>query len=187
MEVYVIRHTAVAVENGICYGQLEVPLAESFEQEAEKLKSELPTSFEAVYCSPLQRCKVLAEKLGLANIFYEKALMEMNFGEWEGKFWNEINPQDLAKWMTDFVHIPAPKGENLSLLYARLRDFMDNLRQKTYKNVLLITHAGVIRALWAYLLEIPLQHVFKIPVSYGEILGFHLGTSPQNDWIFRLK
>ena len=34
MEVILIRHTSVDVPVGICYGQTDVPLKESFEEEA---------------------------------------------------------------------------------------------------------------------------------------------------------
>ncbi len=184
MEVYVVRHTAVKVEKDLCYGQMEVPLADTFAEEARYLQSKLPDSFDAVYCSPLQRCHRLAQEFPYKNIFYEKALMEMNFGKWEGKKWNEINQEELHKWMEDFVNISAPSGENLLGLYERVSDFMNSLRTKDYQKVLLITHAGVIRCLWAYLLEIPLLNIFKIPVAYGEVFAFSLGKVSKNDWIF---
>ena len=38
MEVLLIRHTAVEVAPGICYGQTDVPLKSTFEQEAEVVK-----------------------------------------------------------------------------------------------------------------------------------------------------
>lgn len=109
--------------------------------------------------------------------------MEINFGKWEGKKWNDINQEELQKWMEDFVNIPAPEGENLSELYLRVSGFMDILRSKDFRKVLLITHAGVIRCLWAYLLEIPLFNIFKIPVAYGEVFAFSLGKVSKNDWI----
>ena len=34
MEVIFIRHTSVDVPRGVCYGQSDVPLRNSFEQEA---------------------------------------------------------------------------------------------------------------------------------------------------------
>lgn len=185
MEVYVVRHTAVKVEKDLCYGQKEVPLADTFAEEARSLQSKLPNSFDAIYCSPVRRCKRLAQKFSRENIFYEKALMEMNFGKWEGKKWNDITQEELHKWMEDFVNIPTPKGENLLELYLRVSSFVDILRNKDYERVLLITHAGVIRCLWAYLLEIPLYNIFKIPVNYGEVFAFSLDkVAKKNDWIF---
>lgn len=46
MEIVLIRHTSVDVPPGVCYGQTDVPLKPSFEQEAavtkENLKVYLP-------------------------------------------------------------------------------------------------------------------------------------------------
>ncbi|PKQ69281.1 alpha-ribazole phosphatase [Raineya orbicola] len=185
MEVFVVRHTSVNIEKDICYGQKEVLLNnDTFQQEVQELKNKLPNVFDAVYCSPLQRCKALAETLPYPNVFYENALMEMDFGEWEGKKWNDINQAELETWMADFVNVKPPQGENLAELYDRVSYFMNNLRKKQYQKVLLITHAGVIRCLWAYVLEIPLPNIFKIPVAYGEIFAFSLNKVSKNDWIF---
>ena len=66
MEVIFIRHTSVDVPPGVCYGQTDVPLRNSFEQEAAvtsgNLKSYRPNGrdFDYVYTSPLSRCVRLA-------------------------------------------------------------------------------------------------------------------------------
>ena len=66
MEVILIRHTSVDVPPGVCYGQTDVPLKPTFEQEAavtqENLKAFLP--FDHVYTSPLTRCVRLATYCG---------------------------------------------------------------------------------------------------------------------------
>jgi alpha-ribazole phosphatase len=187
MEVYVIRHTPVAVDKDICYGQCNVPLADTFLRDIEYFKNNLPPNFDSVYCSPSQRCKELATELKYENVVYEKALMEMNFGDWENKKWNDQNQDELNTWMADFVNIKAPNGENLIQLFDRVKAFADSLRKEEHKKVLLITHAGVIRCLWAYLLAIPLQNIFKIPVAYNEIFIFNLTQNPNTDSIKRIK
>jgi alpha-ribazole phosphatase len=187
MEVYVIRHTSVAVGKDICYGQSNVPLADTFLRDLEYYKNNLPLNFDSVYCSPLQRCKELATVLKFDNVIYENALMEMNFGDWENKKWNDLNQDELNTWMADFVNIKAPNGENLIQLFDRVKVFADSLRMEEHKKVLLITHAGVIRCLWAYLLAIPLQNIFKIPVAHNEIFIFNLTQNSNTDSIKRLK
>ena len=44
MEVYLIRHTQVGIESGICYGQTDVPLADSFPLECKRVQEKLPNS-----------------------------------------------------------------------------------------------------------------------------------------------
>ena len=187
MEVYVIRHTLVQVGKDICYGQSNVPLADTFLQDIECFRNKLPTNFDVVYCSPLQRCKELAIALKFDNVVYENALMEMNFGDWENKKWNDLNQDELNNWMEDFVNIKTPNGENLTQLFDRVKVFADSLRMEEHKKVLLITHAGVIRCLWAYLLHIPLQNIFKIPVAHNEIFIFNLTKNSHTDSIKRIK
>jgi len=187
MEVYVIRHTPVAIGKDICYGQSNIPLADTFLQDIKHFKNELPNDFDAVYCSPLNRCKNLAEALELENIFYENALMEMNFGDWENKKWNDINQDELNSWMKDFINVKTPNGENLLELFDRVKTFIDYLRTKKHKKVLIITHAGVIRCLWAYLLNISLQNIFKIPVGYNEIFIFNLTSNSITDSIMQTR
>jgi alpha-ribazole phosphatase len=156
-------------------------------QDTKHFKKELPKNFDIVYCSPLNRCKELATAMQFENIVYENALMEMDFGDWENKKWNDLNQTELNNWMTDFVKIKIPNGENLVELFERIKVFVDNLRQQQHKKVLLITHAGVIRCLWSYLLEIPLQNIFKIPVGHNEIFICKLTNNSTTDNIKRIK
>lgn len=187
MEVHVIRHTVVAVGKDICYGQSDVPLADSFSQDVSDLTNQLSHDFDAVYCSSLNRCEVLAKALNFNNFSIEKALMEMNFGDWENKKWSDIDQNELNNWMVDFVNVKAPNGENLNELFERVAHFMDKLRQQSFNKVLLITHAGVIRCIWAYLLCIPLKNIFKVPVGHKEIFIFQLAKQPDLDSIKRLR
>jgi alpha-ribazole phosphatase len=183
MEVHLIRHTPVITNKDICYGQSNVPLAETFLNDVENFKAVLPTDFDAIFCSPLLRCKDLVTALELNHVSFENSLMEMNFGDWENKKWDDLNQHELHHWMSDFVNIKTPNGENLIEMFERIRLFLDHLRLQNYKKVLLVTHAGVIRCIWAYLLGIPLQNIFKINVDYGQQLIIQLSTNPQFDSI----
>ncbi len=187
MEIHVIRHTPINIDKNKCYGRLEVPVADTFDEDVKKIRVLLDDKYDIVYSSPKKRCMLLADALGIKNIKTEERLLELNFGEWEGKLWNEINQEDLNKWMEDFVNIPPTNGESLSQMYTRVSDFIDSLRNETFNKVLIITHAGVIRCLWAYLLGFPLKNLFKIPVEFYEHFVFNLGSNHQFDIIISLK
>lgn len=70
MNFFFVRHTSVDVPPGVCYGQTDVPLKSTFLKEAEVVKSKLEEieaaecGFDSVYCSPLQRCRILADYCG---------------------------------------------------------------------------------------------------------------------------
>ena len=63
MDLIMIRHTSVGVPRGTCYGWTDVPVADTFEQEAaETLRDLQPLMpFDRVYSSPLTRARMLAE------------------------------------------------------------------------------------------------------------------------------
>ncbi|HTB05934.1 MAG TPA: alpha-ribazole phosphatase [Bacteroidia bacterium] len=170
MEIYLIRHTSPKVEKGICYGQSDVPLADSFQNEAATLTKHLPETFDGIYSSPLSRCFKLAQLLvSKQEVLIDKRLLEMNFGAWELKKWNDIELGELNSWMQDFVNVKVPGGENFIELYNRAGLFFDELISKDYKTVAIVTHAGVIRSMVAKVLEIPLKNAFKIPVDYSSV------------------
>ncbi|NER11980.1 alpha-ribazole phosphatase [Leptobacterium flavescens] len=170
MEIYLIRHTTPRIEKGTCYGQADLELEETFKQEAGDVLSRITMSPDnLIYSSPLKRCYKLAEKIG-STIITDKRLMELNFGEWELKNWDAINKKELDKWMTDFVDEIVPGGESYTQLASRSISFLNEVMQKQDTNVIIVTHAGVIRALLSHILRIELKDSFQIKLTYGDVI-----------------
>lgn len=182
MELYISRHTKVAIDQGICYGQSDIPLLDSFPIEAQTIQTKLPSDIEVVFSSPLSRCQQLAQIFSPSCIL-EEALLEMSFGDWELQAWDAIPMTVLQPWMDDFVHHQTPNGENMQMLYERVAAFINKLRAESYNKVLLVTHAGVMRCIWANLLGIPLKNAFKIAVPYHQVLQINLGKQADYDQI----
>ena len=91
MEVILIRHTSVDVPKGVCYGQTDVPLRDSFEEEASITAQQLQNDvFDAVFTSPLSRCTHLADHCGYPDAIRDARLKELNFGEWEMQEFDKI-------------------------------------------------------------------------------------------------
>lgn len=84
MEIYLIRHTTPDIEKGICYGQSDIPLKDTFPSEVKNILKSIPKHFDKVYSSPLQRCTQLANYIDQNNTI-DNRLMELNFGSWELK------------------------------------------------------------------------------------------------------
>ena len=186
MEIYLIRHTPVAVGRSGCYGQLDVDLAPTFEEDYLPYREQLPLdTFDRVYCSPLSRCRRLAAALGIETYTVEERLIELSFGDWEGTEWKALPPEELNGWMADFVRQAPPGGESFQALYDRFADFLTELGESDAERVLLIAHAGIIRCAWSYLLDIPLVHLFRLPIGFGEILQFELSPTPGRTRIIR--
>ncbi|MGZ4970428.1 MAG: alpha-ribazole phosphatase [Methylobacter sp.] len=170
MDIYLIRHTQTAGDTGLCYGQSDIVLADSFPDEMAALHDKLP-EFEddcKVYSSPLSRCLQLAETFS-DTVITDARLQELNFGDWEGKNFNDIEADSLQHWMDNFVSAAPPNGENFEDLHQRAGDFWQELLATDAEQVLVITHAGVIRALLARALNMPLASSFQLRVDSGSV------------------
>ena len=149
MDVYIVRHTSVDVPKGICYGQSDVPLKESFPQEAADEKERLEQIFSAdfrpdsVYTSPLGRSALLAEFCGYPHAEKEPRIMEINFGEWEMQNFNDIRDPRLQVWYNDYLHVRATGGESFQDQFNRVAEFIQELKGQGKENVLLFCHGGV--------------------------------------------
>lgn len=175
MEIYLIRHTAPLITKGMIYGRTNVPLAESFEDEKQRVLSQLPALLDAVYSSPSIRCTQLAAALS-TNYLVDEALYELNFGDWEGETWDTIDRAASETWMNDFVNLAPPNGETMLEMETRVLKFWDNLLQSRLAHVALVTHAGVIRILLAKQQSIALKDSFSIQVGMAEVFKLSVST-----------
>ncbi|GGZ31213.1 alpha-ribazole phosphatase [Echinicola pacifica] len=173
MDVFLIRHTSPAIAKGICYGQTDIGLREDFDEEAEAIHALIgqPKGKYAIFSSPLRRCTLLADRLFPTVIWHsEPRLMELDFGAWEMEQWDAIPSGELSKWMEDFVQVACPGGESYRDLYSRCVDFLSDLQSMSLDQVYIISHAGPIRAIHAYLTDTRLEDSFSLKVHYGEVI-----------------
>ena len=150
MKLYAIRHTSVDVKPGICYGQSDVDVAESFHRERKAVKEELSgLHFDKIVSSPLQRCRKLAEYLFPdQNILFEERIKELDFGDWELKSWDDIYNSEKGKsWMDNYQSLPTLNGEAYPQMQDRIAAWLQELNESGTEAVVVITHAGVIRIL----------------------------------------
>lgn len=181
MKLYLIRHTALQLASGICYGQSDVDVAISFRDELNQLKAKLAdTHFEAVYSSPLQRCAKLAEALDFGEPVFDKHLIELNFGDWEMQAWDDIPRAVFDVWAHDYANVAPPNGETFGQIQQRGLSFLTHAMQThPNQNIAVVTHGGVIRALLAHVLNMPLKGLFRFAIDYGSVtqLKFSEGYS----------
>jgi len=176
MKITLIRHTKVAVKKGICYGQSDVDLANSFETEKRALQTKIkPNEFDIIYSSPLNRCKKLANTLfSNKEIIYDDRLMELNFGDWEGKRWDDISKTSQAKaFFKSYVQTACPGGESYLDLINKVSSFYQEINSKHHgKQVAIICHGGSIRAFICVIEGISPQQAFEQKIDYGQVIIF---------------
>jgi len=186
MLIHLIRHTTPDIKPGICYGQADLDLASTFEQEKDSVLDLLLPQYEALYTSPLSRCHRLAKHIKANNMIISDDIMEYNFGDWELKTWDELREQDSQAWFDDYVNVPAPNGESFRGMQQRVVRFIENLVQQDHESVAVITHSGVQRLVWAWLLDIPLDKIFRLDIQYGDIFELNYDQHQQSGKIRRL-
>ena len=171
MDLTLIRHTRVAVPPGTCYGWTDVPVADTFLQEAEAVRQRLQgMSFDAVFTSPLTRARKLATFCGFPDAIDDPRLREMNMGEWEMQRYDDITDPHLQRWYDDYLHLPTTGGESFPMLYERVSAFLDEIRTRPYHHVAIFAHAGVLACagIWAGLWKA--EDAFSHQVEYGREL-----------------
>ena len=128
--------------------------------------------------SPLSRCLDFAQQLSKKlKIGYsaDDRLKEIGFGSWEGLTADEILAEDsnaLDNFYKDPIRNRPAGAEPLELFSKRVwQAYNDIARKHVNENVLIVGHAGVIRAITANILGMDLDHVYhSLKIEYGGIV-----------------
>lgn len=151
-------------------GHIDDPLSEKgWRQMREAVAEHNP--WQAVVSSPLSRCcefaEQVAQRYGLP-VEIDDRLMEIGFGEWEGKTKDEISASDadaLRRFYDDPIQHRPPGAETLDEFSERVTSAWQYVLQRHHgQHVLLVGHAGVIRMLMCHVLGMPMAHMFRINV-----------------------
>jgi alpha-ribazole phosphatase len=171
LRLYLIRHTTLNIHPGICYGQSDVDVSDNFSNELHALDAKLTsTQFDAVYSSPLLRCAKLAHALEIGNAQIDARLQELDFGDWELQPWESIPREVFDVWVKDYANLAPPNGESFSQLHARVTDFLSEINSHSNgKSIAVITHGGVIRAMLAEVLNLPLKGLFRFQIDHASV------------------
>ena len=182
--IYLIRHTPVGVEPGLCYGRTDVPLANDAETALaassagiQTLLAEANTTLEAalVVSSPSERCMRLATALHRTPQT-DDGLLEFDFGRWEGRLWNDVPRDELDRWAADIVNARPPGGENLVEVQARAMAAVRSRMHDANRHLVVVTHGGVIRTLMAGLLDWDLAACVRLHTEFGRVSCIRLST-----------
>jgi alpha-ribazole phosphatase len=149
VKLWLVRHARPLAAEGLCYGATDLEAeGEATRQAARALAAVLPAGL-AVRCSPLRRCRQLAEALQALrpDLVHQldARLREMDFGHWEGQRWDAIGRAQFDAWMGDFARHRCGGGESVADLMERVAPALAEARGGG-DDALWVTHAGVGRA-----------------------------------------
>ena len=162
MSLILLRHTRPIGADGLCYGRTDLLPDDSFVPEVARLADALPP-FARILTSPLTRCRMLAEALGKHRAVeptVDHRLVEMDFGRWEGRRWDDLPRPELDAWAADFLQARPHGGESVAQLAARAADALAAAARGSGP-ALIVTHAGIIKAAL---------------VARGDARGWHVET-----------
>ncbi|MFC3283458.1 histidine phosphatase family protein [Litchfieldella rifensis] len=159
LDLVVVRHGLTAWNRERRYqGHRDIPLAPEAREALDVLRDDLVRfDFDAVCCSDLMRCRQTLELLlggrqRAAEPRYDARLRELDFGDYEGKRYEEL--KDLpayCAWIDSRGEQAPPGGESAAALRQRLEAWLVELfaefGAKGHRHVLVVTHGGVIREL----------------------------------------
>ena len=169
MQVFLIRHPRPLIEAGVCYGRLDVD-CEDPQPVAARLRLPPQTT---VVSSPLRRARRLAEALAVptrVDVRLDARLAEIDFGDWEGRRWDDIDRAAIDDWAADVLNFTPPRGESVTDLQRRVIDFSAELAATVDgASVALITHAGVIRALLGHWRGLPVAEWTQLKCDFGSL------------------
>ncbi len=155
--IYIVRHgqTEQNLKKKL-QGRSDFPLTELGREQASAVGDAFRDAgivFDKVYSSPLGRAVETAELIaGDAPIEVEEALIEMDYGPYEGTDLHNL-PPEVEEFFKDFTNHPAPDGmEQLSSVVARAGEFLVRLKaEAVHRDILLSTHAIAMKGLLEYL------------------------------------
>ena len=168
-----IRHGEVQKEYLSCYnGHNDISLSADGIAQAKELAKRLACEkFDAIYSSDLKRAKQTLEQLPHAkDAIFDARLREKSWGRDEGLSFDEICKKENIHYENFEQFINALDGESVDEFISRVKEFFyTHMPKQNKKNILIITHSGVIKTLLSLHKNISLEDAFSISIPYLSI------------------
>ena len=162
-------------------GKTDVPLTEEGRTQAGALARRLSSwPLEAVYTSPLSRAVYTAEAIAGAHELKPivlPELREIDFGVWEGESIPDLDAKQhtqFTRWRADPFFNPPPKAETWPELSARLERAVKIILESGCSRVVVVSHGGIMRAIYAVFLGLNARKVWNMDVSNCAMSGIEM-------------
>jgi broad specificity phosphatase PhoE len=174
-KLLLIRHAHTQMAGRFC-GHSDPELSSTGRQQLLEIVAQLQRwPLSTIFTSDLKRAVQTAEAIASArnlSIQLRTGLREINFGDWEGRSWEEIeaaDPAGASSWLKAYPHGTPPGAEAFCDLEQRVRNELEAFAAlMDHKNVVAaVTHAGFIRTALSLISKAPLVSIAK--VDYGSV------------------
>ena len=180
--ILVVRHGRTEWNDAHRFqGKSDIPLNEEGLLQAGKTAKRLASwPIDAVYTSPLTRAHrtalIIAAPHSKEPVVLED-LAEVYFGEWEGLYIEGLRKEKeeiLRAWFKDpFFHMPEG-SETWDSLLSRVKRAVCAILGSPHRNVAVVSHGGVIRALYVVLLGLDPHTVWNLRMSNCAFSGIEV-------------
>jgi broad specificity phosphatase PhoE len=178
VRLYLVRHAAPEEWSaGRCIGSTDVLLSAAGRRAADELGSAFAgLDVAAVYASPLRRAAATAAPIAAAAgrpVTPCPGLAEIDFGAFEGRTPDDIadaDPDFYARWMTAPAAVRFPGGESYGDVRARAIPAAEGIRRRHPDGTAVaVAHAGSIRIVVAWALDMPDAASFRLAVPHAAV------------------
>lgn len=173
---FLVRHASCPGLGKMLWGRKEgVCLNEAGKAEAQRLAKRFNgLKLDALYSSPLERARETADAIAsVARVEVQEnsAFNEIDFGEWSGKSFDELQPDERwRRFNTKRSMALIPGGE--SFLEAQTRAITE-LEKLSWRHpdarVAIVTHADVIKAIVSHVAGAPIDLWQRLEISPGSV------------------
>lgn len=158
-------------------GTIDMNLSPNGRQQAKTLAGYLRgKTIDAVYASPMKRVQQTVAptlKTGRHQQVILPALREIDFGDWSGLGWKEVEERfgfSSHEWLDEIHHRGVPNGESGKTFRARVEPCLRKIIGRHHgQNVAVFCHGGVIRMILAILLKLPLPKTNHFDIEYASV------------------
>jgi len=177
VELIFIRHPQTNWNKEQKYlGRADIALNHQGKKQAKSISNYLrKKNISAIYSSDLRRAYQTASiitKEHSLSIRKDARLNEIDFGNWEGMTFNQIQrkyPQLAKKYLSHPLKTKIPDGESFLKFRSRVNKALKEILAREKGKVVIISHAGVNRIIICSLLKLPLPCFWQIKQDIGAI------------------
>ena len=156
-------------------GRRPIPLNASGVQQVQVMAMDLKDwPIEKIASSSLLRTKessqIISDALGLPFEEYD-GLSEINVGEWEGNYWDQMGEDPILKAFETTPSITRPPGgETLTEVQERAVHTIERiLLEEKLSNLLVVSHADTIRAVIAHYIQMDLDRSRRLQIDNASL------------------
>jgi broad specificity phosphatase PhoE len=134
----------------------------------------------ALYTSPLERARETAAAIAAPHGLTGEPLDELgevHLGEWQGRTFTELDPQELWRRYNAFrAGVPAPGGELMIETQVRVvRTLIRLAARHPDQLIAIVSHGDPLRCILAHFLGIPLDLLARFEVSPASVSVLEFG------------